>query len=86
MNSTYLTGQHGYAFLRMSRFRQAVSLDPIVHNEEYIVSKLQDELQTIVPGDVQSVLEFFSTSGSHYVSSYVTGDSLYQVIKQLLCN
>ncbi|XP_075234546.1 torso-like protein isoform X2 [Lycorma delicatula] len=79
LNSTYLNGPHGYAFLRMSRFRQAVTLDPAVRSEEIVISYLDNNVKNVVPGNVQNVLEFFTISGSHYISSFVTGDALYQV-------
>jgi hypothetical protein len=38
------------------------------------------EVEKVHVGDAASVMEFVRSFGSHYIESYVTGNSLYQVL------
>jgi torso-like protein len=41
---------------------------------------VQQEVEKVKVGDAASVNEFVRSYGSHYIASYVTGNSLYQVV------
>jgi torso-like protein len=41
---------------------------------------VQQEVEKVKVGDAASVNDFVRSYGSHYIASYVTGNSLYQVV------
>lgn len=76
--STNTNGDHCYVLVRVSRFRQSFKLQQLPLNVE-ISEKVQEEMDTIKVGDSATVEEFIRKFGSHYISAYVTGNSMYQV-------
>lgn len=49
------------------------------HPELQLEDFVQQEVEKVQVGDTASVTEFVRSFGSHYIASYVTGNSLYQV-------
>jgi hypothetical protein len=83
INVTYVTGDHSYVLIRVARHRtmakigdDATELTPDQITLHDVVAK---QANLVDPGDTSSVIEFVKSFGSHYISSYVTGNSLYQV-------
>jgi torso-like protein len=65
--------------VRVARRRESAKLkNPEL---EPAVAQEADKVQV---GDSASVVEFVRNFGSHYIASYVTGNSLYQVL-QTIC-
>lgn len=52
-----------------------------VELEEEVARRAND----VIPGDEASVSHFVKSFGSHYIVSYTTGNSLYQVRKNNVC-
>lgn len=84
INSSFVIKEHCYVLVRLSRFREIVKLDRIPNNIN-LADVVADEIDGIRVGDVDSVLLFIKKYGSHYIHSYVTGNSLYQVSFYLYC-
>jgi len=79
INSSYIIGDYSYVLVRVSRFRESAKLKrPIAPNQPIEAGALE-KIKNITVGDTVSVLQFIEKYGSHYISSYVTGNSLYQV-------
>ncbi|XP_030762103.1 torso-like protein isoform X2 [Sitophilus oryzae] len=78
INSSFIAKEHCYVLVRLSRFRDSSRLARTPSNLK-VVEPVQREIDDIVVGDVASVLMFIKKFGSHYIQSYVTGNSLYQV-------
>lgn len=78
INSSYIYSDHCFVLVRVSRFRENQELmgnmETLVLNED-----VENEANTISIGDKDSVLYFVRNFGSHYIKSFVTGNSLYQV-------
>lgn len=78
INSSYITGDHCYVLVRVARFRENKKLagtpDTLVFDD--IVMR---EADNVTVGNTPSVVRFIKSFGSHYISSFVTGNSLYQV-------
>lgn len=81
INSTYVTGRHSYVLVRLARHRQGEKLlDGFAVPENVVLhDAVAKQADLVEPGDTASVMEFVRSFGSHYVNSYVTGNSLYQV-------
>ncbi|XP_063622910.1 torso-like protein [Cydia splendana] len=78
INSSFITGDHCYVLVRVSRYRETAKLSDLPTNipvEDVVFDAIQDS--TI--GDTVSIADFIRKYGSHYISSYITGNSLYQV-------
>lgn len=78
LNATYVAGSHCYVLVRVARHRESVRMvppQPGVPVEEAVAK----DANLVNPGDPSSVVDFVKSFGSHYVASYVTGNSLYQV-------
>lgn len=78
LNTTYVTGHYSYVLLRISRNRELVRLADKLKLRP--TNQTAESVERVQPGDVESVMRFIRTTGSHYVSSYATGNSLYQVL------
>ncbi|XP_039748004.1 torso-like protein isoform X2 [Pararge aegeria] len=78
INSSFINGDHCYVLVRVSRFRETAKLKDLPTNiaVEDVVFEAIDE--TLI-GDTVSIADFVRKYGSHYISSYITGNSLYQV-------
>lgn len=80
INSSFITGHHCYVLVRVSRHRESGKMRPIDSEVD-----LEDEVlrgtNEVIPGNESSVSQFVKSFGSHYVLSYTTGNSLYQVCK-----
>ncbi|XP_039295245.1 torso-like protein [Nilaparvata lugens] len=79
VNSTYLTSQYGFAYIRISRYQEAFTLDPTIRRKKDLLPHVAVNTYTVMSKDSKSVMDFFTNTGSHYIQSYVTGDALYQV-------
>ncbi|RVE53031.1 hypothetical protein evm_002329 [Chilo suppressalis] len=78
INSSFINGDHCYVLVRVSRFRETAKLSDLPKNiaiEDVVLEAIQDANI----GDTVSVADFIRKYGSHYIASYVTGNSLYQV-------
>ncbi|KOB69324.1 Torso-like protein [Operophtera brumata] len=78
INSSYINGDHCYVLVRVSRFRETGKLSDLPPNiavEDVVFDAIQDS----VLGDTASIADFIRKYGSHYIASYITGNSLYQV-------
>jgi torso-like protein len=79
INSSYIIGDYSYVLVRVSRFRERAKLrKPIAPNQPIEASALE-KIRNVTVGNTVSVLQFIEKYGSHYINSYVTGNSLYQV-------
>ncbi|XP_050682871.1 torso-like protein isoform X2 [Leptidea sinapis] len=78
INSSFINGDHCYVLVRVSRFRETAKLSDLPPNipvEDVVFDAIDD---TNI-GDTVSIADFIRKYGSHYISSYITGNSLYQV-------
>lgn len=78
INASFATGDHCYVLVRVARFRETQRLDGPV-DSLILDEAIAREVENVTVGDYSSVIKFVRNFGSHYVSSYVTGNSLYQV-------
>lgn len=77
INSSFVHGNHCYVLVRLSRFRESVKLEQLPKNVQ-LLDAVAKEIANLEVGNVSSVLQFIKQFGSHYITSYVTGNSLYQ--------
>lgn len=63
----------------MSRFREKAKLLSPIRPNQLIEPDVLEKMQNVTFGDTASALQFMQKYGTHYVNSYTTGNSLYQV-------
>lgn len=83
INSSFVHGDYCYVLVRLSRFRDNVSLSRLPNNVR-LDETVAEEIDNIIVGDAHSVLMFIQKFGTHYIDSFVTGNSLYQVREKLV--
>ncbi|XP_020300298.1 torso-like protein isoform X2 [Pseudomyrmex gracilis] len=75
INASFITGDHCYVLVRVARFHDSQRLaETLVLNNSVVQGS-----ENVTIGDTASVVEFIRNFGSHYIASYKTGNSLYQV-------
>lgn len=77
-------GRYGYVLVRVSRFADDADLSDFSGGFS-LSEAVIEEIERIEVGDVHSVVKFIQEFGTHYVKSFVKGDSLYQVIHYICC-
>nr|BAN21223.1 conserved hypothetical protein [Riptortus pedestris] len=81
INVSYVSGDHCYVLVRISRLSEKATFSPSFEPTNSSISEsVLEKARTVKEGDVSSVMQFIKTFGSHYISSYSTGNSMYQVI------
>ncbi|XP_050297969.1 torso-like protein [Anthonomus grandis grandis] len=78
VTSGFVTKDFCYVLVRLSRFWDSAKLGRSPRSVN-VVDIVKEEIDGIKVGDAASVLLFMKKYGSHYIQSYVTGNSLYQV-------
>lgn len=78
INSSFITGDHCYVLVRVARFRDNQRLAGTAETLVLDDSVLR-QTENVTVGDTASVVRFIRNFGSHYIASYITGNSLYQV-------
>ncbi|XP_037912407.1 torso-like protein [Hermetia illucens] len=79
INASYVRGDFAYILVRMARFRESGKLRrPIPVNQPFEEDVAQ-RIREMKVGNTTAAVKFIDMYGTHYISSYVTGNSLYQV-------
>lgn len=79
INASYVRGDFAYILVRMARFRESGKLRrPIPANQPFEEDVAQ-RIREMKVGNTTAAVKFIDMYGTHYISSYVTGNSLYQV-------
>lgn len=79
INSSFIKGDYCYVLVRVSRFRETGRLSKPIPPSQVLYDDVSARIRNITPGDTTAMGQFMSHFGTHYINSYVTGNSLYQV-------
>jgi hypothetical protein len=63
----------------VSRFRERAKLQRPIAPNQLVEPSVLAKMNNVTIGDTVSALQFMQKYGTHYINSYVTGNSLYQV-------
>lgn len=83
INSSYIKGEYCYVLVRVSRFRESAKLSRPIPSNQILEPEVASRIRNITAGDTTASVQFMNKFGSHFISSYTTGNSLYQVGKLL---
>lgn len=79
INSSFIKGDYCYVLVRVSRFRETANLQRQIPPNQLLENDVSVKIANLTPGDIPATVQFMSHYGTHYINSYVTGNSLYQV-------
>lgn len=79
INSSFIYGDYCYVLVRVSRFRESAKFKRPIPPNQVLEDDVSQKIRNVTPGDTTSALKFMNKFGTHYINSYVTGNSLYQV-------
>lgn len=68
-----------YVLVRVSRFRDSAKFARPIPPNQVLEADVARRVQGVAIGDTTSAVQFMNKYGTHYINSYVTGNSLYQV-------
>lgn len=72
--------EYCYVLVRVARHREIATMPALEKSENLLLDEaVQKQIEDIKVGDASSVVEFIRSFGSHYITSFITGNSLYQV-------
>ena len=63
--------------VRVSRHRETAHMSSYPSNLE-LEESVAKQAEKVTIGDPETVMDFVRSFGTHYISSFVTGNSLYQ--------
>lgn len=79
INSSFIKGDYCYVLVRVSRFRETARLMKPIPANQRLHEDVSEKIQNMTPGNSTETIQFMTNFGTHYINSYVTGNSLYQV-------
>uniref|UniRef100_A0A1L8DNX8 Putative conserved secreted protein n=3 Tax=Nyssomyia neivai TaxID=330878 RepID=A0A1L8DNX8_9DIPT len=79
INSSFIHGDYCYVLIRVSRFRESARLRKPIPQNQVLDPEISEQIPSVTPGDTTAAVQFMNKFGTHYINSYVTGNSLYQV-------
>ena len=77
IDPSYVKGDYRYMLVRVLMVRTAGRFTP--YQNVTVLPKYVNDMQSFHAKDYTSSFNFFNDVGTHYVSSYLTGNSIYQV-------
>lgn len=84
INSSFIKGDYCYVLVRVSRFRETARLIKPIPPNQMLHDDVSAKIQDMQPGNSTETIQFMTTFGTHYINSYVTGNSLYQVTSECI--
>lgn len=79
INASFILGEYCYVLVRVSKFRDGAKLKKTIPPNQILEPDVAERIRHLQPGNSTAAVQFLNTFGTHYISSYVTGNSLYQV-------
>ncbi|XP_016982030.1 torso-like protein [Drosophila rhopaloa] len=79
INASFLVGDYSYVLVRVVRFRETGRLKTEIPAHQPLEPDVISGMDRIKIGNITSAVRFMEEVGTHYVNSYTTGNSLYQV-------
>ncbi|XP_055904550.1 torso-like protein [Eupeodes corollae] len=79
INTSFIRGDYSYVLVRVVRFRETGKLKTDIPPNQSLQPDVAHRIQTLKIGNLTSAVKFMESFGTHYINSYTTGNSLYQV-------
>ncbi|XP_055381192.1 torso-like protein [Condylostylus longicornis] len=79
VNTSFIRGEYSYVLVRVVRFREVGKLKRSIPSNQKLENDVYERIQQLKTGNSTDAIKFMESFGTHYISSYTTGNSLYQV-------
>ncbi|XP_017058696.1 torso-like protein [Drosophila ficusphila] len=79
INTSFILGDYSYVLVRVVRFRETGRLKTEIPVNQPLEPDVRSRMDHVQVGNITSAVRFMENVGTHYVNSYTTGNSLYQV-------
>ncbi|BFF91408.1 torso-like protein [Drosophila madeirensis] len=79
INTSFIQGDYSYVLVRVVRFRETGKLNADIPIDQQLEPEVKARMDQLEIGNLTSAVRFIESVGTHYVNSYTTGNSLYQV-------
>ncbi|EDW97903.1 torso-like protein [Drosophila yakuba] len=79
INTSFIQGDYSYVLVRVVRFRETGRLNAEIPVHQPLEPDVRSRMDQLQIGNITSAVRFMEDVGTHYVNSYTTGNSLYQV-------
>ncbi|KAH8251716.1 hypothetical protein KR038_005357 [Drosophila bunnanda] len=79
INTSFIQGDYSYVLVRVVRFRETGRLNAEIPVHQQLEPDVRSRMEQLEIGNITSAVRFMDAVGTHYVNSYTTGNSLYQV-------
>ncbi|XP_017486495.1 PREDICTED: torso-like protein isoform X2 [Rhagoletis zephyria] len=79
INTSYIMGEYSYVLVRVVRFREVGKFRGDIPLNQTLENDVRERIGGITAGNVTGAIKFMESCGTHYINSYTTGNSLYQV-------
>lgn len=83
INSSFIYGDYCYVLVRVSKFHETERLVPVLPANQPLENETIGKIRNVTVGDTTSAVQFMNKFGTHYIHSYTTGNSLYQVMQSV---
>lgn len=79
INTSFIQGDYSYVLVRVVRFRETGKLKTEIPLNQTLEADVRERMSQLKVGNVTGAVKFMESIGTHYINSYTTGNSLYQV-------
>ncbi|XP_037952104.1 torso-like protein [Teleopsis dalmanni] len=79
INTSFIQGDYSYVLVRVVRFRETGKLKSEIPPDLKLETDVSESISKLKPGNVTAAIKFMEAYGTHYINSYTTGNSLYQI-------
>ncbi|KAL5280201.1 tsl family protein [Megaselia abdita] len=79
INNSYIKGDYSYILVRVVRYREVGKPQTTDFGSQPLVMSVRSKVRSMKPGNVTEAIKFMERFGTHYINSYTTGNSIYQV-------
>ncbi|KAH8383396.1 hypothetical protein KR009_008437 [Drosophila setifemur] len=79
INTSFIQGDYAYVLVRVVRNRETGRLKAEIPVGQPLMPDVQSQVDQLEVGNLSSATSFMDKVGTHYVNSYTTGNSLFQV-------
>lgn len=87
INTSFIKGSdYSYVLVRVARFRESGKLKKPIPPNQVLENDVSEKIREIKLGNTTAAVQFMNMYGTHYINSYITGNSLYQVSKKIVIN
>lgn len=79
INTSYIKGDYSYILVRVVRYREVGKGHMTDFGSLPLMMSVRSRIRSMKPGNMTEAIKFMERFGTHYIHSYTTGNSIFQV-------